>query len=393
MPSENDLRESRLSSLHNKFVEAAESYPTLGHVAIRCNPAVLFQILAGPNTADAIPNGLPPLFWRRLRNASDAFVDTDHQDTQQALMNVLSHVSHQAWGTIVANLANLPGHCAFGTRHVLMLNGLPWVGTFTRPRSDTVVGGQSLFIELAGEAWPLVCDSTGVTSNICACSEEMWLGLLHQLSREAPVRSSSLLQEAYDADRSLQEAIEDVTRDHMPLPVGRTGPRVTVRRLSQGVFLACANAVKSLPHAPARDLLATTPRPQAASLLKQPGSPVEDAGGVGKGVDNGAVYDSLLKPTNGNPIPPTLKRNICWHQWYNAEGEKTYHAPAAIRDRWNALSDKERESICPTSSKALPDSGHAAKKNGANTVQKAVSRVEALLSSGNAVDTGAATDK
>ena len=43
-------------------------------------------------------------------------------------------------------------------------------------------------------------------------------------------------------------------------------------------------------------------------------------------------------------VAPRRRR---FRQWYDTEGERTYHSHAAIRDKWNALPLQERKQICP----------------------------------------------
>jgi hypothetical protein len=50
---------------------------------------------------------------------------------------------------------------------------------------------------------------------------------------------------------------------------------------------------------------------------------------------------------------PCYARDHLFLAWYNAKGEETYHRPARIRDKWNALSEAERRRLSPLASGSI----------------------------------------
>jgi hypothetical protein len=46
-------------------------------------------------------------------------------------------------------------------------------------------------------------------------------------------------------------------------------------------------------------------------------------------------------------------RDYLWLKWYETEGQDTYHSPAKIRDRWNTMSESDRQSQSPRCSHTI----------------------------------------
>ena len=72
--------------------------------------------------------------------------------------------------------------------------------------------------------------------------------------------------------------------------------------------------------------------------------------------------------TEGKGAAP---RNDQFLEWYEAKGADTYRSHAKIRDKWNALSWQERETICPDKPQKLEEG-----KKGRQVVIKGIQRAK-----------------
>jgi hypothetical protein len=69
---------------------------------------------------------------------------------------------------------------------------------------------------------------------------------------------------------------------------------------------------------------------------------------------------------------PAMKRDQLFYSW-----TKAGLGNAAIRDKWNRMSDAEREAACPKHPQRIGD-----KKDGADAVRKAITRVKREMKHG-----------
>ena len=114
------------------------------------------------------------------------------------------------------------------------------------------------------------------------------------------------------------------------------------------------------------------------------GEPAHDIPGLPEGLECWNVVEigvrRLLEAARSAPSidasdekPPSQRkaylREHAWLRWYEDEESKTHHSPAGIRDKWDQMSDEEREQICPLWPKKT--SGGA---KGYQAVKKAVER-------------------
>ena len=65
---------------------------------------------------------------------------------------------------------------------------------------------------------------------------------------------------------------------------------------------------------------------------------------------------------------PAYARDHCWLSWY----ENNELGPAAIRDKWDGLSDQERNQICPSASHKVSGPDSKDKKAGREVVKRAL---------------------
>ena len=56
---------------------------------------------------------------------------------------------------------------------------------------------------------------------------------------------------------------------------------------------------------------------------------------------------ALTQSATSEEWPGLAPRDAKFLEWWETEGSPTYHSPARIRDRWQALTTEERKAICP----------------------------------------------
>ena len=79
--------------------------------------------------------------------------------------------------------------------------------------------------------------------------------------------------------------------------------------------------------------------------------------------------ETVLGALAGDDKRPSFDRDHFWRRWAIEEG----YTPAKIRDRWNAMTDEERKTICAT---AWQKVGTRGKDRGREVVKKALQRAE-----------------